>query len=133
MPNPSIAEMPTSRYQEPSSQPPVPKKQKLTQFPKLKHGNDKIIFTVSDEIHAKMLQKLHYESKEFFKKWQIPKLKDREAQKPILSRRLGELHWSRRFMHCLKDSEIKMFVVIGNIHLVKLGENISKKCKYLIC
>lgn len=57
--------MPTSGYQQPSPQPPVPKKQKLTQFPKLKHGNDKIIFTVSDEIHAKMLQKLHYESKDF--------------------------------------------------------------------
>ena len=67
------------------------------------------------------------------KKWQISKLKDREAQKPILSRRLGELHWSRRFMHHLEDSEIKMFVVIGDIHLVKLGENFSKNCKYLIC
>ena len=36
-------------------------------------------------------------------------------------------------MHHLEDSEIKMFVVIGNIHLVKLGENFSKNCKYLIC
>lgn len=67
------------------------------------------------------------------KKWQSSKLKDREAQKSILSRRLSELHWSRRFMHCLEDSGIKMFVVMGNIHLVKLGENTSEKCKYLIC
>ena len=52
--------------------PPVPKKQKSTQFPKLKHGNDKIIFTVSDEIHAKMLQKLHYESKDFSKNGKFP-------------------------------------------------------------
>ena len=72
VPNPSIAEMPTSGYQQPSRQPPVPKKQKSTQFPKLKHGNDKIIFTVSDEIHEKMLQKLHYESKDFSKNGKFP-------------------------------------------------------------
>lgn len=70
--NPSIAEMPNSGYQQPSPQPPIPKKQKSTQFPKLKHGNDKIIFTVSDEIHAKMLQKLHYESKDFSKNGKFP-------------------------------------------------------------
>ena len=29
-------------------------------------------------------------------------------------------------MHHLEDSEIKMFVVIGNIHLVKLGEILVK-------
>ena len=30
-------------------------------------------------------------------------------------------------MNCLEDFGIKMFVVIGNTHLVKLGEKISKK------
>ena len=53
--------------------------------------------------------------------------KHRQAQKSILSRRFGELHWSGRFVHCLEDSRIKMFEVIGNIHLVTLGENISEQ------